>query len=100
MHTQAYKDGHKDGYNNGYEWLTKGSNFRHPNAGGYIPGGPWVFTASRYDKPEYKVKAQKSEEFAIGWRVGWIDGINAYVSKNELSFAPVEYPSELKRWVI
>lgn len=100
MYTEAFNEGYREGYKEGYEWLTRGNNFHHPNNHGYIPGGPYIFTANRYDKPEYKVKAQKSLENNRGWIKGWIDGINAYVTDNKLSYGMVEYPFDLRGYML
>ncbi len=80
----------RDGYESGYTWLTRGKNFRHPNAGGYIPGGPFVASARQYDRAWYK---QEAKITALGnqiWRNAWVDGINQYVADNNLEYPVVE----------
>jgi hypothetical protein len=80
-----YEKFYKEGYDCGYAWLTRGANFLHPSESvtrpsgiiqrGYIPGGP--STSVLGDDGHAKVKA---------WRNGWVDGLNAYVTKHKLAF--------------
>jgi len=84
------EQGYDDGYNDGYIWLTRGSNFKHPSViGGYIPGGPYVFNSGKNDKPDVKEYARLSTQYHHDWLRGWIDGINQYVTDNNLEYPKV-----------
>jgi hypothetical protein len=83
-------NGYIDGYTDGYSWLTEGANFRHPSEPkGYIPGGPYVFTASRSDKEDIQAKARMSKKYHDDWMKGWVDGINKYVRDNKLDYPQI-----------
>ena len=93
--------GYSDGFDVGYTWLTSGLNFIHPSETkrfdggyvlkGYIPGGPYVFTASNRDEQKYQALARVSRKYHDDWLCGWVDGINTYVRENNLSYPEVAH---------
>lgn len=94
--------GYKDGYTNGYNYLAQDRwNFLHPNGSytypdghtiyGYIPGGPYVFTARSTDAEKWKAVARMSKKYHDDWLLGWVDGINKYVEDNKLDYPKVEH---------
>lgn len=83
---QEITDAYKRGYKDGYEWLTRADNFRHPSNGGYIPGGPWNYSARTFDPIWFKQRAELSVRVNKVWRNAWIEGINQYVIDNNLDY--------------
>lgn len=89
--------GYTDGYTDGYAWLSRstGKNFKHPSvSGGYIPGGPWVFTAgynNGTNKQKYEAWERISRKYHKDWMRGWVDGINKYVEVNNLGLPQVRH---------
>lgn len=87
------QDFYFSGYECGYTWLIQGekyiNGFKHPSErGGYIPGGPLIFSKFR----DYN--SRNSDPFPgqarDAWRKGFIEGINDYVSERGLHFPQVD----------
>jgi len=79
---ETYDTGYSAGAIEGYDWLTRGTNFRHPSVqGGYIPGGPGNYYMDERHAARNLLRK--------GWRAGFIAGINAYVGKHGLDYPTV-----------